>query len=143
MLLSKLFLTAIMCIGLESSAVFAGETKLLAQASSATQGTMPETLLKKLFTTNPKEFKAEWFAPDFKAQPPYQSLSSAEAPKGVVEYVTKIKNGQGAFQRVQKSGEKYLVVLKIGAVPTEIKLDPEGRISKLVFSQYPTPVPKS
>jgi hypothetical protein len=86
---------------------------------------------------NPKQFRPEWFTPDFQGNPVGGGLS--RKPVAIVSnYVTNIKEQQGAFEKVEKkNGNNYIIILQRAPVPVQITLDPQGRISKLIFATAP------
>jgi hypothetical protein len=119
---------------------------LLAQSGAAPEtetspplASTPEVALEKLFTIAPKQFRSEWFTPDFQGNPVGGVLS--RKPTAIVaNYVTNIKQQQGDFEKVKrKDSNNYVIVLKRASVPVQIALDPQGRISKLIFATAPQP----
>lgn len=90
--------------------------------SASAQPVTPEQALERLFRERP--VRAEWFAPSFLAQIP------AARVEQIVEQVVA---ALGPFERVDKEGADYLVVLQRGVVPTKVVLDAQGRFLGLLF----------
>ncbi|MDZ7958619.1 MAG: serine hydrolase [Aulosira sp. DedQUE10] len=92
------------------------------QAQSPTQPIMPKAALEKLLTTEPVQ--AEWFTSEFLA---HVSISQIQ------QIIASLKQGLGAYQRVEEQGKNYKVVFARGYVPTQIALDANGKIAMLFF----------
>ena len=93
-----------------------------ATMSAVAQPVTPEQALERLFRERP--VRAEWFAPSFLAQVP-----AAQVEQIVAQLVAAL----GPFERIDKEGDDFLVVLQRGVVPTKVVLDAQGRFVGLLF----------
>jgi len=100
---------------------------LAAKAASFTV----ERALARLFTEGAS---ADWFAPAF----------VREVGAGQLDAVPKeLSAGLGAFKRVAREGERYVVVFEKGTIPADARLDEDGRFVMLLFdrpARAPEPV---
>ena len=74
-----------------------------------------EAALERFYT---EELKAEWFSPSFLAQVPFAQLAPVRQ---------QVTGALGEFQRIERSGSRWMAVFEQGSVPTEASLDVEGR----------------
>ena len=82
----------------------------------------PEMALSRLFTTS--EVQASWFANSFLAQ-----ISLAQ----IEQILQGITATLGEYQRVEASGDQYLLIFEQGTVPTRIVLNTSAQITGLLF----------
>jgi hypothetical protein len=144
MLLPRVLLTSISFITLwvnpATAQTLLAQSRLTSEArTSQSLAETPDLVIEKLFTIAPEKFRSEWFTSNFQGNPVGGGLS--RKPTAIVaNYVTNIKEQQGAFERVKKKdSNNYIVILKRASVPVQITLNPQGRISKLIFATAPQP----
>lgn len=94
-----------------------------AQATPAPPLT-PQAALERLFTTTPAQ--ADWFAPAFLAQVPLTQVESI---------LSQLPSTLGSYERVQPSGDGFVVVFSQGTVLAHISLDSQGRIAGLTYGE--------
>ncbi|MBX2862387.1 MAG: serine hydrolase [Leptolyngbyaceae cyanobacterium MAG.088] len=82
----------------------------------------PETALSRLFTNS--EIQVNWFASSFLSQ-----ISLAQ----IEQILQGITATLGQYQRVNPSGDQYLLTFEQGTVPTRIVLNSSGQITGLLF----------
>jgi len=96
----------------------------LAPSPSATPS-LEQAALDRLFTS--AALKPEWFAPDVLTQVPLAQLQ---------QIVAGVKARLGAYKGSTPNGAaQYLADFDKGSVPTDIKLDAQGRIAGIFFHQ--------
>ncbi len=108
-------------IGLVAAAVaggMAGAGPLSARAQPLT----PERALERLFVERPMQ--PDWFAPSFLSQVPAAQVEAI---------VAQLTAALGRFERVEREGASYVVVLERGIIPTQVALDGQGRFTGLFF----------
>lgn len=116
--------------------LLAQEQLLLPSGSSQVASLTPKAALERFFTTEPKNFRAEWFAPNFKLQG-----SNIEVAPEVASYISQIKSQLGPYKRVEQRGQELIVALNRGSVPAQIQINPQGQITKLAFPKIDFPAP--
>lgn len=94
----------------------------LAQVQNSVKSMTPEATLERLFTS--EDIKPEWFAPTFLAQVPITQVRIL---------ISDVKKQLGNYQKVQKSGNDYVVNFSQGSIPTKIVLDNKGQITGLLL----------
>jgi beta-lactamase class A len=87
----------------------------------------PEQAVTRLFTG---PLSADWFAPSFVRAIPVSKLEKVLA---------RVSGGLGAFQRVTRRSDDFAVEFERGSVPTDARLDAEGRFTMLFF--HPAELP--
>jgi len=92
----------------------------------------PQAALARLFASD--QLSPDWFTPAF-----LQAISLSSITQLIGEY----KAQDGAFVRVDQSGQQYSIVFAHAAVPALIVLDDQGRIAGLRFLVAPTQKPVS
>lgn len=120
--LAIIFLIAAWLFPLEALASAQLQPQYLAQVQSPSQSISAEAVLARLFTS--PQVKAEWFATSFLSKIPIEQVR---------EIVAKLKSQLGTYQKVQQSGQDYLVVFSKASVPTKISLNTQGQIVLLYF----------
>jgi beta-lactamase class A len=79
----------------------------------------PEQAITRLFTG---PLSADWFAPSFVRAVPMSKLEKDLA---------RVSAGLGAFQRVTRRSDDFAVEFEKGSIPTDARLDSEGRFTML------------
>jgi beta-lactamase class A len=79
----------------------------------------PEQAITRLFTG---PLSADWFAPSFVVAIPMSKLEKDLA---------RVSAGLGAFQRVTRRSDDFAVEFEKGSIPTDARLDAEGRFAML------------
>jgi hypothetical protein len=94
----------------------------------------PQVALERFFTTEPKSFRSEWFAPNFKVQG-----SNAEVASGVAAHIAQIKAQLGSYKGIEARGKEFVVALNRGSIPAKLELNPAGQITRLAFAKLEIP----
>ncbi len=116
--------------------LLAQEQLLLPPSSAQVASLTPKAALERFFTTKPKNYRAEWFAPNFKLQG-----SNTEVAPGVASYISQLKSQLGPYKGVEQRGQELIVGLNRGSVPAQIQINPQGQITKLAFPKIDFPAP--
>jgi hypothetical protein len=125
------------CAGLSilpTDKLLAQEQLLLPVGSSQVASLTPKAALERFFTTEPKNYRAEWFAPNFKLQG-----SNTEVAPGVASYISQLTSQLGPYKGVEQRGQELIVGLNRGSVPAQIQINPQGQITKLAFPKMDFP----
>jgi hypothetical protein len=104
---------------LPTDKLLAQEQLLLPPGSSQVASLTPKAALERFFTTEPKNYRAEWFAPNFKLQG-----SNTEV---------------GPYKGIEQRGQELIVGLNRGSVPAQIQINSQGQITKLAFPKMDFP----
>ncbi|MBD2435848.1 serine hydrolase [Nostoc sp. FACHB-110] len=94
----------------------------LAQLRSPSPSLTPKLALERLFTS--EKIQPEWFTTDFLRQVPIAQIT---------QVISGLKSQLGKYQKVQNSGQDFLVVFHQASVPSKIALNGKGQIAGLLF----------
>jgi hypothetical protein len=119
---------------LPTDKLLAQEQLLLPPGSSQVASLTPKAALERFFTTEPKNYRAEWFAPNFKLQG-----SNTEVAPGVASYISQLTSQLGPYKGIEQRGQELIVGLNRGSVPAQIQINPQGQITKLAFPKMDFP----
>jgi hypothetical protein len=119
---------------LPTDKLLAQEQLLLPPGSSQVASLTPKAALERFFTTEPKNYRAEWFAPNFKLQG-----SNTEVAPGVASYISQLTSQLGPYKGIEQRGQELIVGLNRGSVPAQIQINSQGQITKLAFPKMDFP----